>query len=122
MRERLAVIASASLLTLAAIFGSVSASAAILEAEITQPDGCIGAGVCNPVIEFRVYEATGEFIGVATTQGVSTFELDYELVIGQEYCYDFTAFNGTESAATQACAVAELGEPTSPAVIRLEFK
>ena len=122
MRERFTAILTAALLVCLAIFGSVIASAATLEAEITQPEGCVGEGICDPVTEFRIYEVTGELVGVAATQGISTFDLDYELVNGEEYCFNFTAFNDVESAVAQSCAVAEFGAPTSPAIIRLEFK
>lgn len=98
------------------------AFAATLEAEISHDGQCEGSGICQPVTEFRVYETNGDLVGTASTQGLSTFDLPYEVVNGQEYCYDFTAFNGEESAPVRACDTAEFAQPTSPAVIRLEFK
>lgn len=105
-------------LMIAAILGPVSATyAATLISDISHDGTCIEAGPCAPVSEFRVYEATGDLIGAVANQGVSTLDLDYSLVIGQEYCYDFTAFNGQESEPFRACATAETVAPTGPTVI-----
>ena len=110
-------VAKLMFMTVATIAPVSATYAATLISEISHDGTCTESGPCAPVSEFRVYEATGDLIGTAADQGVTELELDYSLVIGQEYCYDFTAFNGLESTPFRACAVAETVAPTGPTVI-----
>ena len=121
MKTSAATVMTQSLLILSGIFGSVTGFAATLEFNIEHSGACVTPTLCAPVSEYRIYEATGELLGTAATTGTTELTTDYGVLVGQEYCYDITAFNGEEGEAFRACAVAGTSAPVSPTVI-LRFR
>lgn len=108
----------ALLLTSTAIAQSVEADLFI---SVQTSGVCVGEGHCAPTTEFRVYSGPDQIgtVGIGETAQIT---LPFLVVVGQEYCFDVTEFNGLEGDSAQACANLNPARPDRPSILELRFR
>ncbi|WP_299083083.1 hypothetical protein [uncultured Paraglaciecola sp.] len=75
--------------------------------------------VCLPVTEYRVY-AQGSTVPLATSPSTDATVSPFAVTLGQEYCFEATAFNGAESARSPAsCHTWNSAPPSGTVIIEL---
>lgn len=110
-------IAALSVMLLIAL--NVNAQTGQIQFEISPVTTCSGAGICNPVTEYRVY-SQGSTVVLASSNSTTTQPVPFQMDVGTEYCFEATAFNGLESARSQpVCYTPTAAQPDEPVIINL---
>jgi len=96
---------------------SVDATIDFSIAPVTTCEGSVGP--CLPVSEYRIYVDDNL---LATSSGTA-IEVLFHMAIGQEYCFEATAFNGLESArSAPSCYTPTAATPEAPIIISLPIR
>ena len=96
---------------------SVDATIEFSLAPVTTCEGDVGP--CLPVSEYRIY--LGDNL-LATSNDIA-IEVPLSLVVGQEYCFEATAYNGIESARSEPnCYTPLVATPDAPVIISLPIR
>ena len=116
----------AKISVLGGLLFSVNTLAATFNFNVAESEGCefTANAVCEPVIEYRVYERTnvGDTL-VASNPSFGSFIASWPATTGEEICFVATAYNGLESVATApSCVTPTLSRPNPPGGIVVTFE
>ena len=96
---------------------SVDATIDFSIAPVTTCEGSVGP--CLPVSEYRIYIDDN----LLATSSETAIQVPFNMIVGQEYCFEATAFNGLESArSAPGCYTPTPATPDAPVIISLPIR